>query len=612
MCGIAGIVAEHSEKYRDAVGRMIKKLIHRGPDDCGLRMFRNCILGHTRLTIIDLVTGQQPMMSQHETRAVIFNGEIYGFKKIKAHLNTYPFVTTSDTEVLLALYEQYGENMMRYLPGMFAFALWDDEQKKLFCARDRFGEKPLYYASGRQGEFIFASEIKALLATDLLKPIISRKAIRHYMQFGYIHPYTTIFKNIHVLPPAHMLTYRSGHISVEQYWDLPRINEAIDLHDAVEIFKELLEEAIKRQLVADVPVGAFLSGGLDSTTVVAIARRYLPNLRTFSFRFGGRRDESPYAAAVAREFKTDHFVLEENKEVSGELLMEMQNIYDEPFADSSNIPTYLISNMAKKYGKVVLTGDGGDELLAGYRWWYRPLLFMEKDFLKYLIIFLVCSVWKRIMGRPRVSLRRMMQEVSKGLTLRRYYPSIAQAHSVQQKYFTESELDEIGLVREEPDIVRSLDWPLSDTVDDAMRLDIQNYLAGDILVKTDRASMANGLELRAPFLDTDFASFCISMPSRLKITARHDKILLRRAYSKIWPQIVQIREKKGFGAPISEWLNRQSFIDLKEKFILNKNNKIFNFLRHDKAIEYATRNKMQTWILLVLSLWMENNSFDAS
>ena len=610
MCGIAGIIAENCEKYRDVVERMVERLVHRGPDARGFRLFRNCLLGHARLSIIDLVTGQQPMMSSHGTHAVIFNGEIYGFEKIKTRLNNYPFVTTSDTEVILALYEQYGEKMMRYLSGMFAFALWDDQQKKLFCARDRFGEKPFYYASGRQGEFIFASEIKALLTTGLLTPVISQKAIRHYMQFGYIHPHTTIFKNIYVLPPAHMLTYRSGHISVEQYWDLPRINETIDLHDAVEIFKKLLEEAIKRQLVADVPVGAFLSGGLDSTTVVAIARRYLPNLRTFSFSFEGKRDESPYAEAVAREFKTDHFVLAQKKEVSGDLLREMQNIYDEPFADSANIPTYLISSMAKEYGKVALTGEGGDELLAGYRWWYGPLLFMEKDLLQYLIVFLVCSVWKRIMGRPGVSLRRMMREVSRGLTLRKNYHSIAQAHSVQQKHFTESELDEIGLVREEPDIVRSLDWPLSNTVDDAMRLDIQNYLAGDILVKTDRASMANGLELRAPFLDTDFASFCISMPPRLKITAKHDKILLRRAYSKIWPQIVQTREKQGFGAPVSKWLKQRSFVDLKEKFILNENNKIFNFIRHDKVLEYVKRDNIQTWTLLILSLWMENKAFD--
>jgi len=305
MCGIAGIIKKDSQKYKPQLKKMTDSLSHRGPDAEGFYFFKDCGLGHRRLSIIDLKTGDQPMLSYNGQAGVVFNGEIYGYQEIKKNLSNYSFQTTSDTEVILALYEKYGENFVKHLPGMFAFALWDDKNKKLICARDRFGEKPLYYALGKNGEFIFASEIKAILASDLIKPKLNKKSLIHYLKRLYVHPYSAIYENIYVLPPAHFLIYQNKKIKINRYWQMPELNYQITFDEAIEKFKKLLFEAVKKQLVTDVPVGAFLSGGLDSSTIVAIASQYKKNLNTFSFGFGEWINELPYALEIARKYKTN-------------------------------------------------------------------------------------------------------------------------------------------------------------------------------------------------------------------------------------------------------------------------------------------------------------------
>ena len=608
MCGIAGIITKNSLEYKSELGQMIDSLTHRGPDGDGFYFFKDCGLGHRRLSIIDLKTGSQPMLSFDRQKVIIFNGEIYGYKEIKKNLTDYKFQTTSDTEVILALYEKYGDEFINYLPGMFAFALWDNKEKKLICGRDRFGEKPFYYALGKNNEFIFASEIKAILASGLIKPKLNKKSLIHYLKRLYVHPYSTIYENIYVLPPANSLIYQNKKIKISRYWQMPAINNEITLEEGVEEFKRLLYRAVEKQLVADVPVGAFLSGGLDSSTIVAIASQYKENLNTFSFGFGEWINELPYALEIAKKYKTNHIELTPEKADLGELLIKMQEIYDEPFADSSNIPTYLLAKTARQYTKVVLTGDGGDEMLGGYGW-YKPFLYQDKtlaaSFLKTKFIWFIAKVLSKlpIPDRNYLLYRHL------GAAFKDKFNSIIDAHSSQNIIFSNKEIGEMGINENEKNYPPS--WKLTNSLDDTMRLDLENYMPGDILVKTDRASMANGLELRAPFLDVDFASFCISLPYRLKITKERDKYILRQAISDLWTDSIRKRSKQGFGAPVDKWLkNDESLKKLKRNYLDDPKKKIFNFISYNNTRKISSNNNYKTWTLLVLSLWMESHDFD--
>jgi asparagine synthase (glutamine-hydrolysing) len=610
MCGIAGIIKDDAEVYKEHLNRMIDSLRHRGPDDSGIHFFQKCAVGHTRLSIVDLSTGHQPMLTRDKQVAVTFNGEIYGFRDIKAKLSDYPFRTTSDAEVILALYQKHGEDLLSYLPGMFAFAIWDDSQQKLFCARDRFGEKPFFYAIGNNGEFIFASEIKALLASGLITPILSLSSVIHYMKRLYVHPHKTIYENVHVLPPAHKLSYKDGHLKVERYWQLPETNDTIAMSEAVEQFRKLFEKAVKQQLIADVPVGAFLSGGLDSSTVTALASKHKSNLKTLSFGFEGNLSELPYAGEVANQYKTEHSELSADNVNIGELLLEMQDIYDEPFADSSNIPTYLICKLASQYVKSVITGDGGDELLAGYSYWYKPLLLMERESGPSIWRVVLTNMIAKFSVHLRLQNKAEWKIKANALQNRRQYGSITHAHNAQNIYFSDKALLRLGLDTDERSVQSDHTWKESDTVDDALRMDVENYLPGDILVKTDRASMANGLELRTPFLDVDFASFCLSLPSRLKINSENDKLILREVYSDLWPKSVRTRSKQGFGAPVTQWLKMKSVRALKDQYLNDPKKKIFKFISFEQSRHIINKDDYQTWILLVLSIWMEKHEFE--
>jgi len=611
MCGIAGIIKEDSQKYKPQLKKMTDSLSHRGPDAEGFYFFKDCGLGHRRLSIIDLKTGDQPMMRQIRNNiGITFNGEIYGFLEIRKKLEKegYVFQTVSDTEVILALYEKYGEDFVKYLPGMFAFALWDDKNKKLICARDRFGEKPFYYAFGKNNEFIFASEIKAIIASGLIKPILDLETVSCYLKHLYIYPTRTIYKNIHILPASHQLIYKNGKVEIKRYWNLPAVNSEIEIDEAIPIFKKLLNQAVERQLIADVSLGAFLSGGLDSSTIVALASQYKENLNTFSFGFGEWINELPYALEIAKKYKTNHIELTPEKADLGELLMKMQEIYDEPFADSSNIPTYLLAEAARWYTKVVLTGDGGDEMLGGYGW-YKPFLFMnEKN----------RGLWRsefiRFIARAirRLSGNQLLINKVLGARFRENFCSVVDAHlSGQDVVFNNQEIADLGLKSVNEKELYKPSWQETNDLNDIFRVDLENYITGDILVKTDRASMANGLELRAPFLDVDFASFCISLPYQLKISKEDDKIILRRAVSDLWTDSIRKRSKQGFGGPVDKWLKEDKSLNaLRESYLNNPKRKIFDLISFKNTREAVKKNKYKTWALLVLSLWLEKHNCD--
>jgi len=608
MCGIAGIVtAELGADYLAVLRRMTDAIAHRGPDGEGQRQFRGCALGHRRLAIVDLTGGAQPMATEDDQVAVTFNGEIYGYKDIRPALRDFPFRTQSDTEVILALYERYGVGFLERLPGMFAFGLWDDRRQALFCARDRFGEKPFYYAFGRRGEFLFASEIKAILASGLVEPALDMSAVARYLQRQCVRPDQSIYSNIHALPPGHSLSYRDGRVEVKQYWTPPAIDNDISAADAVECFRSLLAKAVERQLVADVPVGAFLSGGLDSSTVCLVAAELTEGLRTFSFDFEGDHSEVLYARAVADSYRTRHVELAAGGEDIAAQIVRMQQVFDEPMGDTSSIPTYLLAREARRHTKVALTGDGGDELFGGYTW-YKPLLWMVREGRTGMFRFVAERLLNRLhraSGMPGAVARELR---IMGLAFGRRYGSPLAAHHAQLSFFERSDLEKLGLGASVAEA--SAHAPRdAGTLDDVIRSDVTDYMPANNLKRTDRASMAHGLELRAPFLDFEFASFCMSLPFRLKVSTDDDKIILRRAFASQWPALIRNRSKQGFGAPLARWLRDPAIRQIEQSHLLDRRAPIYDLLPFGAAQEVLRRSSpMQRWTLLILAVWLAYRS----
>lgn len=586
---------------------MVATLRHRGPDGEGLSVFKDCALGHRRLSIVDLVSGSQPMSSPDGDVCIVFNGEIYGYQEIRSRLRDYPFVTSSDTEVILALYARHGAAMLPHLPGMFAFGLWDERSRELFCARDRFGEKPFYYAVSHEGDFVFASEIKAILASGLIEPVIDTASLTHYLRRLYVHPHKTIYSNISTLPPAHSLRFRDGRACVERYWSLPPPGSRVGLGQAAEEFHDLLDRAVRRQLVADVPVAAFLSGGLDSSTIVSLAARHHSRIKTFAFGFGSSINELPFAKQIAEKYGTEHTTLSDETEDIADLLIKMQDVYDEPFADSSNIPTYLISRMTRKHVPVVLSGDGGDELLGGYTFWYRALFKMQRavsvpDLARPLVQWVY-----NVLSRRGRRVPAWLADVIQGREIQDGHQSVLDAHYQRTTYFHDNEL--LGLGLGEAAAAGRTNWPGENTLDAVLRADLQDYMPGDILVKTDRAAMANSLELRAPFLDVDVASFCIGLPLRMKITSSSDKRIMREAFGQSWTPDIRARGKQGFGARVQDWLMLDSMKSVVGEYLRNPRRRIFSWLSYDAVQPFADAGTYKTWILLVLAIWMEKHCF---
>lgn len=582
---------------------MVHSLRHRGPDSNGIDTFDNAGLGHTRLSIIDLKSGHQPMRDSTKRLSVVFNGEIYGYRTIRDSLD-YPFRTTSDTEVILALYERYGTEMLNHLPGMFAFAIWDDEKQRLFAARDRFGEKPLYYSETGK-TLVFGSEIKALLASGLVRPKLNRQALAHYLNRLYVPVGESIYETIQQLPPAHALLFDNGDLRTWRYWDLPEPRTEVALSDAVEEFRALLRKSIEKQLVADVEVGAFLSGGLDSSTIVAEAVALSPSIRTFSFGFTEGPNELNYARDVALKHGTEHVELHDDQACLAELTEKMADVYDEPFGDSSAVPTFMICRRAREHLKVVLTGDSGDELLGGYSW-YHYVKFHDTisahSTLTNALHYNLLRAYRRMFGGGRELHRRLR-------TFNRFRAgqTPADTHRRLRDFVSTDDLACAGL-----DLELSESLNGTDAVDAAMRTDLTDYMTADILLKTDRAAMAHGLELRVPFLDVDLASFCISLPSRLKIDGRRDKILLREAFEVKWPHSLRQRGKQGFGAPVREWFARPGFRDLKQAYLGRSSETLRSLLGASFVDRVAKRDNDGTWALLMLAIWLEHKPVELS
>jgi asparagine synthase (glutamine-hydrolysing) len=606
MCGISGIIGIKSSEDTKAIERMVASLAHRGPDGHGILNLGECQLGHTRLSIIDLEGGVQPMKDASGRYAITFNGEIYNYQELREELlkKGHRFNTHSDTEVIMSAYVEWGARCLDRFRGMFAFAIWDTKKRTLFAGRDLFGEKPLYYAMAPTGALLIASEIKALLASNLIVPHLSLVSVDAFLAFGYVPPDRTIYENVRTLPPGHYLERDDHGVRITRYWQARFDTQQITMDDAAVRMRELLQQAVQRQMVADVPVGAFLSGGHDSSTIVALMQQLTSQpVKTFSVGFGEHINELPYARAVAEHYHTEHHEIDLGTPPVAQLLQTMAEVYDEPFRDASHIPTYLISQYARRNVKVVLTGDGADELFGGYAWY--PLFAKSTEVSASWIMWLVLRSVSRLVGNRVQSLDRYSRAI--GIASRtpqpwaRYIKEISVANESRRSWWEGQSL------ASSPYYPGEYYLPPAGTagMDEVLHFDLMSFLPGDILVKVDRAAMAHGLETRAPFLDRDLVEFSLSLPSVLKVKNGETKVLFKRALKQYWPSILHKRGKQGFAAPFQAWLEFPE-VKILLKRIFADGSRLRELLPGVRPEQQHVRN-YETWNLLTLGLWLERH-----
>ncbi len=583
---------------------MVMALKHRGPDAQAWRCLDGCHLGHARLSIIDLETGAQPMSDVTGRYWITFNGEIYNYAELRAELIRAgrAFRTHSDTEVILAAYAHWGRRCLDRFRGMYAFAIWDARERALFAARDLFGEKPLYCAVA-EGRLLIASEIRAIAASGRLFPAFDPAGIDGYLALGYVPPHRTVYRNVETLPPGHCLEWRDGAARVTRYWAPQFQAQPIALDEAGERLRALLAQAVRRQMVADVPVGAFLSGGHDSSTVVALMQRATNRpVQTFSVGFGESINELPYARAVAQRYGTEHRELDLAAPPVAALLERMAEVYDEPFMDPSHVPTFVVSQLAREKVKVVLTGDGADELFGGYAWY--TLLAMSAQIPASVLLWITLrSASKLVADR-----HRPLARYSRALGMAVRWPDLWDRYVTYRSVFKEDERRSLlGVASDEP-FPGPYYQPGGDAagLDRVFHFDLRCFLPGDILVKVDRAAMAHGLETRAPFLDRDLVEFALSMPPALKVDAQETKRLFKHALARYWPEAVRRRSKQGFAAPCEVWLARSDVRALVRRVFAPGSP--LRRLLPGITRDMGGRRDQKTWCLLNLGLWLERHA----
>jgi asparagine synthase (glutamine-hydrolysing) len=565
MCGIAGFVGSSVTPARVEAGgvlaRMCEVIAHRGPDDQGTLVLDGAALGMRRLSIIDLAGGNQPLSGCDPAVQIVFNGEVYNFHELQRELETrgHVFKTRSDTEAVVHAFEEWGAACVEHLRGMFAFAVWDGRARELFVARDRVGKKPLYYTVTEGGDFVFGSELKSLLEHPGVRPEASDEAVDAYLTFGYVPDPLSIFRGVWKLPPGHRLTFARGRVSVESYWDFPvEVDpEPRRAEDYLEELRALLDEAVRVRLVADVPLGAFLSGGVDSSAVVGLmARNTSRPVKTFSIGFReDSYDELRYARLAARHFGTEHQEFVVTPDICG-VVDELAWHFDEPFADSSAIPTYVVSKMAREHVKVVLSGDGGDELFAGYTRYVierrrggfaRLPRLLRAGVMQPLGRSLPHGAWGRnfIHNVALDPLERYLEEISVFTRLNR--PAL----------YSQEFRRRLGDEGKAAELFRGHAARAAGTgpLGSLLYLDSKTYLPGDILTKVDRMSMAASLEARVPLLDHKLIEFVARIPPSLKMRGFETKHIFKQAVRGLVPDEILDRPKQGFGVPIQRWIN---------------------------------------------------------
>jgi len=619
MCGIVGILDHRKKIDKFLLAAMSDSLKYRGPDDSGIWINeeKNMGMGHRRLSIIDLSrAGRQPMTDYSKKICITYNGEIYNFKEIKKELigKGYKFISKTDTEVIINAYKEWGIKCLKKFNGMFSFGIYDDKNKKIFIARDRVGKKPLYYAQYNE-KFIFSSELKSILCDSEFPLDIDYRALNFYLTFGYISFDFTIFKFARKLPPAHMMIYdiNSRKIEIARYWDVPEPDDRkYKEEELLEELEYLLKDAVRLRLISDVPVGAFLSGGLDSSLIVSMMANIADKeVKTFSVGFKNKKyNELPYAKIVADYFGTTHteFIVEPDK---FNIIDDLAKHIDEPFADSSMIPTYYVSKMTGDYVKVALSGDGGDELFGGYSSYIATLgNYYKNKFLPQYLRKLIskCSenLPDKIIGkRELIRLKYDFYGAFIDRISHRYFKDVYRKKLLNgetlgilsDKYNEPEEIINNILSTSKRDLLNTLEYT-----------DFINYLPGDILTKVDRMGMKVSLEVRCPFLDYRIVEFAFKkVRGKYKIKGKASKYLLKKLGKKILPSNLDVNRKWGFAVPLSDWFRNDLKVYVHDK-LLSRGSIFFdkayisNLLdEHMAGIEHSAR----IFTLLIFFLWHE-------
>jgi asparagine synthase (glutamine-hydrolysing) len=624
MCGIAGFIdlwdthqSRGQEERAQILDAMCRIITHRGPDDQGTMLQDGVALGMRRLSIIDLVGGHQPISGEDGSVTIVFNGEIYNFLELQPRLESlgHQFQTRSDTEAIVHAYEQFGVACLEHLRGMFALAIWDAGRRQLFIARDRAGKKPLYYTITPPGTLVFASELKSILLHPDVRREINPQALDAYLTLGYVPDPLCVFKHIHKLPPGHYLTFEGGRVNVRQYWDFTfEPSDSQRAEDYLDELRAILDESVRLRLISDVPLGAFLSGGIDSSTIVGLMARHMSQpVKTFSIGFHeDSYDELKYARLTANKFGTDHhefIVTPEICDVVDKLVWHL----DEPFADQAAIPNYVVAKLAREHVTVVLSGDGGDELFAGYTRYVTE--HKRRNFAQV----------------PRVVREKMMQPLSGRLPhgtfgrnylynitldpIDRYLDSVSVFNGLNKRaLYTSSFRQQLGVDGNMASFFHEFAARVKtgDPLDQLLYLDSKTYLPGDILAKVDRTSMAASLEARAPLLDHKLIDFVTRIPASLKMAGLETKHLFKRAVQDVVPTEILNRPKQGFGVPIQEWINRQLRERIRET-LMDQRTRQRGFVETgyvDLLLDEHERERRDhssgLWALMMLELWLRN------
>ena len=630
MCGIAGFVESSATTFpfdpdtsRGLVHRMCDVIRHRGPDDEGVWVDEGVALGMRRLSIIDLSTGHQPIHNEDRSVWIVFNGEIYNFRELRRELEAagHRFYTSTDTEVIVHAYEQWGKEAIGRLRGMFGLAIWDTTSRTLLVARDRIGIKPMHYATAN-GRFYFGSEIKSLLEAPDLPRDLDPAALDHYLSFLYTPPDGSIFKSVRKLPPGHLLTWRDGRIATEQYWRMPAAETFTGSEeDAVQQLRAVLSDAVRSHMISDVPLGAFLSGGVDSSLVVGLMSE-LSNSRVKTFSIGFDEpafDELEHARRVADHFGTEHHEFVVKPDGVG-ILDRLVSHFDEPFADSSAIPTWYVSEMARRHVTVVLSGDGGDELFGGYERYLphpRVVAFDRYSPRAFRRVAAIAAAGLPHGVRGKNFLRHVgRDEQGRYLDAIRFFgadekPALLSA-DVRQAI--EGADPEARLARHFERFA-ALPWPSQ-----MMRFDAETYLPEDVLTKVDRMSMAHSIESRVPLLDNEVVAFAAALPAAMKIKNGRRKHVLKEVAATLVPRSILDRKKQGFGVPLGTWFRgnlRELFADtLLSPASLQRGYFQPAFVRRivDEHLAGTRDHTLRLWQLVVFEKWQQQyvNSFPLS
>ncbi len=605
MCGICGIVGSSN---KDLLDKMCQVMAHRGPDDKGVYLGENVGLGHQRLSIIDLGTGHQPIHNEDQSIWVILNGEIYNYKILCKELQAqgHTFYTKSDTEVIVHLYEEYGQDCVNKLLGMFALALWDAKQGKLFLARDRLGIKPLYYVH-TSGKLLFASEIKSLLQYEAVTPRLNELALDRFLSFRFTPGADTVFSGIKKLLPGYTLCYEKGRISTQKYWDI-EFNPASDnLKSLTENFYEKLKESISLRLMSEVPLGAYLSGGLDSSFIVGLMSGLMEKpVETFSVGFTeATHNELGYAKLVAEHFHTRHHTLYAESK-SSDLLEKIVWHLDEPLADAAVIPTYLMAQLTKQHVTVVLSGEGADELLAGYP--------------KYKVLSLANTMspilpafgWDGLadLFSGNIDIYRLLSTLGSSRDRAKAYTRLVSVFSEEEKVALYTDRLKKIISQQEPmeQFIKAYFNSGPDLLSQLLMLDIKTWLPDDLLLKNDKMTMAHAVEARVPYLDHELVELMARIPAKYKLRWLQDKYILRKAMAGLVPKTICRRKKTGFTVPLGSWFAGE----LKNKVagVLNKQTVCSQGYFNWEYVEYILgRNlnnqyyRRQFWALFTFAMW---------